>query len=378
MPLNSFFAPLVLLYLLATLVSSPASAVAAETSQAVTTPPKQERFFDKVAPVPALFFTPETGWGGGLGIAHSYRNSNDPDDVKDSTLIPLALFTEKKQTVLRLFSRNFIDQGLYYSDLAVGFTNYPSRYFGIGDRTRLEDQESFNERFYALSWELLRRVFDSRSLYAGMTLRYDQYEILDADPDGLLKNGQAIGAEYGLLKGIGFRVMHNNRNHVFTPNQGGRHEFLYVRYAPQWGSDFNFTDTLLRLRHYWAINRSSVFAGEISIEEKNGDVPFRQLAMLGGQFRNRGLYMGRYRDRSAAILQVDYRTWFTPKWGAVASASGGWVAPTLNKLPESRTHFTYGFGGRYMILPKKGMDFRLDYARARDQKAYYFGVGEAF
>ncbi len=338
---------------------------------------KKGRFFDNVVPVPALFYTPETGWGGGLGIVHSYRQDDDPPDVQDSTLIPLALYTERHQTLLRIYLRNFLQQGLYYSDLALSYNNYPDRFFGIGGETKVDDREAYIEELMGVAWDFSRRVL-SRHLYAGLALRYDDWAIRNKQPDGQLVSANILGSHSGIIRGVGLRLSHNDRNNVFAATRGGRHDLSFIRHAKALGSEFEYDQWELRLRHYWSLTPQDVIAAELALDAMSGDVPFRKLAMLGGQFRTRGIYLGRFRDKSAASVQLDYRTWFNQRWGMVAFLSSGWVAPTVSELADATTHFTYGLGGRYMINLERRMDFRLDYARAKDSKAVYFGVGEAF
>ena len=333
--------------------------------------------FDRVVPIPAIFFTPETSWGGGLGVVHAYRNDEDPPDVRESQVVPVFIYTAHQQSIGLLFARNYFDKGNYLSDARLRYSNYPDKFYGIGNRTKLQDEEPFTEEMGRLHWEFERRL--APYLYAGPVFHTDNFVIKDVDPPQSLASGTIPGSKRGKLNGWGAKIEYNYRDNFFRPRTGGRYELSWLRFDDQFGSTYEFTQTNIRLRNYRPIaGRNHILALEASYEGNNGNPPFRNLAMLGGQFRLRGHFMGRYRDKQLLASQLGYRYYHDDWWGGVVFIGNGAVQEYFSEFEWEDFHYTGGVGLRYLIVKKTQVGFRLDYAQGVDDKAVYFGVGEAF
>jgi hypothetical protein len=102
------------------------------------------------------------------------------------------------------------------------------------------------------------------------------------------------------------------------------------------------------------------------------------LATFGGQNLLRGYYDGRYRDKHAATLQAEYRRRLTGRWGIVAFAGAGGVAPNLNSFQLRNTRPSGGLGVRYLISKSEGINLRLDFGFGKGSSGVYFTGGEAF
>ena len=113
----------------------------------------------------------------------------------------------------------------------------------------------------------------------------------------------------------------------------------------------------------------------------SGDVPFNQLALMGGESLMRGYYLGRYRDNTLVATQVEYRFLpfpFSRRWGAAAFLSAGGVAPSPREINLGDWVVAGGAGVRFLIFPAKDVYTRIDVAFTEEGPGYYFFIGEAF
>ena len=72
------------------------------------------------------------------------------------------------------------------------------------------------------------------------------------------------------------------------------------------GSDHQFGRYVGDARRYVRLGHG-VLAAQAYVEASSGRVPFDQMAMLGSGSVMRGYVRGRYRDRSLAAVQMEYR-----------------------------------------------------------------------
>jgi outer membrane protein assembly factor BamA len=69
------------------------------------------------------------------------------------------------------------------------------------------------------------------------------------------------------------------------------------------GANTKFTQATLDLSLYKSLSKSLVFATNIyTLYTFGKNVPFSQLAQLGGSKKMRGIYQGFFRDKNTALL----------------------------------------------------------------------------
>ena len=108
----------------------------------------------------------------------------------------------------------------------------------------------------------------------------------------------------------------------------------------------------------------------------SGDAPFFSLASFGSGADLRGYSPGRYRDKLMFALQSEYRWRFTERFGLVAFAGVGGVAPEIGQFDELLP--SIGTGLRYVLAKQNNVSLRFDAAWGRDEHTFYVGIGEAF
>jgi hemolysin activation/secretion protein len=156
-----------------------------------------------------------------------------------------------------------------------------------------------------------------------------------------------------------------------------------LHYNQAWGSTFNFTSIISDTRLYRSIGKHNVFASQLLGQFNSGDVPFNQLALMGGESIMRGYYYGRYRDRNQIAAQVEYRFLpipfnFTDRIGAAVFAGAGKVFPDMRNFNLDNVVVSGGAGLRFLLFPKKDIYTRLDVAFTAEGTGFYLFIGEAF
>jgi len=102
--------------------------------------------------------------------------------------------------------------------------------------------------------------------------------------------------------------------------------------------------------------------------------PVRNPRLSGADLR--GYQTGTYRDRFLFAAQAEWRQRLSPRWGAVAFAGVGTVAPDFGRWGETLP--SAGVGLRWVAAPKNNLSVRVDIAWGRGDNEFYVSIGEAF
>jgi len=76
---------------------------------------------------------------------------------------------------------------------------------------------------------------------------------------------------------------------------------------------------------------------------------------------------------------MEYRQYFSKKWGFVVFGSVGNVSPSILSYDFKHLKYTYGTGLRYLFNEKEHVNLRMDIGIGADgNTGIYFGIEEAF
>ena len=117
-----------------------------------------------------------------------------------------------------------------------------------------------------------------------------------------------------------------------------------------------------------------MLAWEIQGCQKAGSSPLWDACTV----RLRGFSATDYLGKVSASGQVEARWQLSKRWGVVGFGGSGWVGKSFSGIREDEAIPSYGAGLRFMVLPAKRINLRLDYARSTDSDAIHFSVAEAF
>jgi len=323
--------------------------------------------------IPAVFSTPETGFGGGPAAGYIFPRTLARHP---STIFSTFFYTEKKQIISVLAPEvYFAGGGRIYATLS--YQKFPDSFWGIGPETDPGDEENFTPEFF--SARLLGQLELAPDLRAGAQYLFRGETILETDPGGALATGAVAGSEGGARSGAGLLVTYDTRDNLFSSRSGWFAELSHVTYGGVLGSEHDFSSAGLDLRRFFEVIPSHVVALRLYARSTGGgDVPFQDMPALGGQGDMRGFQQGRYRDRTAVYMQAGFR--FPLYWrirGAVFGSAGS-VAEGLFDLEAGRMKYAGG-GGLRILLNEQRFALRIDYAvGSGSSSGFYFTTNEAF
>ena len=363
---------LLLLFLLVLAGSSAFAQTPADSARA--TPPIRP---DKPSfiPLPGLFYSPETRLGVALFVAPVFRLDPDTTTRKSPTRI-LAYYTQEKQWSIQL-THSLFTKGERYA--LVGdwrFYDYPIFYYGVGDRTREEDETLLQYRLITFSERILRRVGRQR-FFAGPQYILTSLWDIQADSASKLRERPPKELRGGVVSGLGPVLLLDTRDRLTFPT-GGSYAELSATFTGV-GGDYAFTRYTADLRRYFGLDTRGrqVLAVQVYGQFHTGAVPFRELAPLGGIQLLRGYYEGRYRDRQLVAVQAEYRA---PLWRRLGFVTFIGVGDVADKVSEfDRALVAGGAGLRFTFNRRERLNVRADYGVGLGGSGgFYFSIGEAF
>lgn len=327
---------------------------------------------------PTIAYAPETRWEIGASAIYVYYAQRDTAN-RLSEINAFTFFTLERQYGLWLDHALYSDQSEWFFLGRLRYQRFPLLYYGIGPDTPEEELAQVDANSLVVRERVLRNI--TGSLYMGVELDYQRLGNVDFIPVQEEPFPLPSGSEGSTNMGIGIGLVYDDRHNVLNVREGFFGETGFLHYDDSWGSDFSFTQYFLDARYYYPVNHSQVLAYQLYGVSMNGEVPFNQLALMGGESLMRGYYTGRYRDKTLLATQVEYRFLpfpFSRRWGAAAFLSAGGVAPEPRKINLGDWVVAGGAGVRFLLFPTKDIYTRLDVAFTGEGVGYYFFIGEAF
>jgi outer membrane protein assembly factor BamA len=190
---------------------------------------------------------------------------------------------------------------------------------------------------------------------------------------------KGIDENEGLQSGLGFKISREARDNRFNAYRGSYLFFEYMNYGKWIGSKFNYQSLEFDYRKYVTPLKWLTIAGQIYAEAKFGDnIPIQSLSLMGGDNRMRGIYIGRFRDKSMIEGQVEAR--FPIYWifGGTVFTGLGETAPDISGYSLQGIKWTYGFGLRLSVNKATRSNIRFDIGFFEHKPLFFFTFAEAF
>ncbi|MGB3775335.1 MAG: BamA/TamA family outer membrane protein [Leeuwenhoekiella sp.] len=334
----------------------------------------------KFIATPIVTYSPETNFGFGTGAKYLFKFAGSGEETRVSNM-PISLqYTLNNQFIIYSGFEIFTNQERYVIEGNILLQNYPRLYYGIGRDSPELAEEEYN--YYQATVEpiVLKQMF-ARYLFIGAGFRYNQIFNVDIETGGLLDTNQPEGFEGSRSVGVETAVLYDSRNNILNAQKGWYLEFTYGTYKKFLGSTHQFGLTRIDLRHYitpWKKGGDVLgvqFLGRFS----NGDVPFNELSLFGGDEILRGYREGRYVERNLLAGQMEYRKTFgESRWGAVAFLGAGDVYRDVGKFQFKNLRPNYGMGLRFLVDRAEQLNVRLDWGFSPSSNYVYLGIAEAF
>jgi hypothetical protein len=328
---------------------------------------------------PYVFYSPETSLAfGGGGIVY-FKLSKRPN-AKSSSITPSFYYTVNGQYDITIIPEFFLMDDKLRIWSKINYASIFDRYYGIGNSTAEIENDKYLQDNFQIQVKLQPKLFDER-LNIGINYEFRNMSVVDTKGNPYLEDTTLTitGREGGLTSGLGLAIAWDTRDNNFFPSSGGYYEIFASNFFDFLGSDFEYSKSVIDLRHYFNPTLSHVIAFQAYLLRETDSPPFYDLGLLGGSKMMRGTIMGRYRDKTYYVLQSEYRmpqlVW---RFGLILFAGIGDVAPSLGRITISTVKPTYGFGIRFRIDELEKVEVRMDVGFGKGTSGVYFDINQAF
>lgn len=318
---------------------------------------------------------PETGILTGIYYLQLYKTKKDSAQRTSNTETFLSV-TEKKQYLAEFNETVLFAEEKYILRGSSILTRYNEYFYGIGNNVDLKRKDTIEFNNFQTSQRFTKKI--NQRFFFGAQYQYIQTFNLAYKDNSILQNTNVIGLNGSHTSGVGPVFLYDTRDNVINSRKGAYLDIsaLFVRRI--FGSSTEFINFTLDGRKFWKFYKNNVICFQVILNYNIGNVPFRQLALLGSDIMMRGYYMGAYRDKTMACGQVELRI---PVWrfiGLVLFGAVGEVAPDLKSFNTAQIRLAGGFGLRFMLIKHERVNVGGDLGFGKNSKALYFGSGESF
>ena len=346
------------------------------------TPPKERKTEFVGAPIPISNPTIGTGLGIVAALLLPLKKS---DTISPPAVIGVGgFYTDSHSYTVGAAMKAYIaeDHWRLLGGGATGQIHYDLFLPGVGPGGS-PPSIPINQDVKGLSAEVLRRVSSTlfvgaRYIYADTTLKLDAAD-LDSPATPPSRDFAVTAAS------LGPRFQSDSRDSTFYPLRGALFDLTADFYEPGFGGNRTYQSYKSSLEGFFSTADRQVLAARVSACEVRGDAPVYALCLFGLSSDLRGYSVGRYLDRSMFTAQAEYRAQlpedlgFFGKFGFVAFAGVGEVAPDFGSMNSENLLPSGGVGIRFLLAKENHINFRIDYAWGKSgSKGLYVGVGEAF
>ncbi len=337
---------------------------------------KMEKLF-KIIPVPLYSYSTEAGHTFGLAKFNLIDLSKLDTISPASRISEVLTFSTLGRVNISVATDLNWHQGRY---MVIGYINYkrqPEYILGIGNDVSVEDVEEVSTtRFKFVNYGLVQVI---KNLYVGIGVDLTNYTDIETDSTSFLIRDDVSGLEGGTSTGLGFSAMYDSRDNRYNAYKGFLVALKTMTFPSWMGNPYLYSSYNLDLRTYVNPWLKHVIAFQATTALRTGDVPFYELAMLGGEDQMRGYYKGALRDNVLVDGQVEYRM---PVWkmlGITAFVGTGRVAHSYSDLSMDGFWLSYGGGIRIKVDSKHNTNLRLDWGFGPNGvNGFYINFAEAF
>ncbi len=333
----------------------------------------------KYSPLPIISYSTETSWMFGLTKYNGFRiGSHGKNDttIQPSQITSLAYFTLNHQYKIGTEIDLMFGHNKYRSHSQIYYLDFPDFYYGLGDTTEIINERLVNSTNLDITQGFEYNI--TSKLYIGIYYNYNNYFNLTYNDTTYYEGKIDLEPNEGTQSGIGLNFALETRDNRFNARRGLYLFVKYMNYGNWIGSKFDYNMFLIDFRKYYTPVKFLTIAGQLYTESRMGDVPVQSLALMGGDNRMRGIYLGRYRDHTIIDGQLELR--FPLVWilGGVVFGGLGEVAPDYGKYTFNGIHWAAGGGLRLMVDSNSRTNLRFDVGFSKDRMLFFFTFLEAF
>ena len=332
---------------------------------------------NQILVLPVIARSIETSWSFGVAASFTFRSDKKDTSSRTSNVQGLSLYSIHKQFITAITGTQYFKHQTYILSEQLSYSSFPDKFWGLGKHTPDSAEEDYSFKQYYITPHLMRHL--GHNFYIGALFELQRVLDVTYKPGGLFDQEKIAGRDPYLVAGLGMSFTYDNRNNAFSPDKGSFVQLYFDHFGKYLGSDYEYTNIVLDIRHYLKTIAGQVLAVQAYSFNNIGDPPLRSLASLGGNNSMRGYYDGRFRDKQQFVLQAEYRIPVYGRLGLVGFTSCGQVAHRLSDYTLADLKYSYGGGLRFAINKQEKLNLRLDYGFTADgNSGLYFQLGEAF
>ena len=321
-----------------------------------------------------ISYSKTTSLGFAVMAAGQYRVRRDPE-VRPSNVSLFANVTLTGSYSVGIEGNTFFPDRAKM-DYLVMFSSQPSYFWGVGySNCDSNASTTMVRRRATVTARYLYPV--AENLYVGGSADFNYTRAVNY-ADSFLRPGYLPAGErtdYSAT-GIGVHIEYDSRDYVTEASKG-----IYISvnekiYPKAFGScNGTLWSTTFTVDWYQQLWNGGTLAADLYGELRSATTPWTLQSRLGGSYRMRGYYEGRYVDRNMITLQVELRQRIWRRigctvWGGAGNVYGSEAFSWRHTLPN------YGIGLRWQF--KHRVNIRVDYGFGRRTSGLVLNINEAF
>jgi outer membrane protein assembly factor BamA len=325
----------------------------------------------KLAAVPIPAYNESIGWSIGLAVAGFYRIDESDTISPESSTTLFGFYAENRTWAAGIFQQLYLDRDRWRIKAggAVADVNFQT-WLGFPGWVGGGKYIDYTTDVTGLMAEVSRRAW--RQLYLGVKYRYMESEtVFETD----LPVDTSTGTR--TFSGLGMVATWDSRDNIFYPRHG-YHASFWTLWNGDWiGSDQEYDTYYIEGSGYREYREKHVIAARIHSRFVTGDVPFEDESVFY-LIDLRGYTDGRYRADQRHTIQAEYRWNFFRRWFVVGFGGFGWSVDEVPEITWDGILPSAGFGARWRMISDPPVSIGVDIAWGKEERAFYFRIGEAF
>lgn len=334
----------------------------------------------RFTPLPVVYYSPETRWGfGGLLAANFETDKIRGGVTRTSYSQTYALYTVNHQYDIGNTSRIYFPQNKFIVFNKMNFSYFPEYYYGISTEEPRVHKDTIS--YYRVTEDFRFYWAWKKNYYLGFASRVNSYKSINSGTGTFIAE-KPLGYDGYSIWGFAPAIAIETRDSFVYPRKGFYLEALYYVY-PRWGDrSFAFQQMRVDVRKYlpvqW-ISKIDAVAFQFIAILNSGDVPFKDMADLGGSSMMRGYYSGYYRYKNLYAFQMEYRANVWQRLGFSVWLGGALTSENWYSAFDHSFKPNAGVGLRIMMNRQDKLNVRVDQGFGKDgQDGFYLDISEAY
>lgn len=252
--------------------------------------------------------------------------------------------------------------------------SFPTLFYGTGYEAGLDKEHKSSYKRFQSRMQVTFLIRLAHAFFAGPQLSWDYVHGTKAERPEYWDGQDMTISSFS----PGLTLSYDTRDNLTAPYKG-----LYINFNQRFflkglgNGRYHFNSSELTVNGYTPLWEGAVLAAQAhGLFNYGGEVPWFQMAMVGGNSSMRGYYEGRYRDKNMIDAQVELRQHIWKRHGVVVWCGAANIFPELKALRIQKTLPNFGLGYRWEF--KKRVNIRLDYGFGKHISGFLFNINEAF